>query len=120
MKNLLLIFINVFLNAAAQILMRQGMLVIGKIEPNKNFFSAIPKIVLNLWVWSSLLCYGISAIVWMVVLSRVEVSFSYPFVALGFVIVTIAGYFLFQEQITLPRIIGMLLICVGILFIAKS
>jgi multidrug transporter EmrE-like cation transporter len=120
MKNLLLILINVLLNSAAQILMRQGMLQIGKIEFNRNFISEIPKMLSSLWVWSSLVCYGISAIVWMVVLSRVEVSFSYPFVALGFVIVALAGYFLFQEQITLPRMIGIALICAGILFVARS
>jgi len=120
MKNLLLILINVFLNAAAQLLMRHGMLIIGRVEFNRNFLPAIPKIASSLWVWSSLLCYGVSAVVWMVVLSRVDVSFSYPFVALGFVIVSIAGYFLFQEQITVARIIGMVLIVAGILFIAKS
>ena len=120
MKNLLLILINVFLNSVAQILMRHGMLKIGKIELNNNFIYEIPKMLSSIWVWSSLVCYGVSAIIWMVVLSRVEVSFSYPFVALGFVIVALAGHFLFQEQITLPRIIGIALICIGILFIAKS
>ena len=56
----------------------------------------------------------------MIILSRVEVSFAYPFVSLGFVFVAIIGYFLFNENVTFARIIGISLICIGVFFVSKS
>lgn len=120
MKDILLILLNVLLNTAAQILMKQGMLKIGRINLTNDFIAVFPKIISSFWVWSSLICYGVSAVIWMVVLSRVQVSYSYPFVALGFVIVAILGYLLFQENITFYRGLGIILICIGIIFVAKS
>jgi multidrug transporter EmrE-like cation transporter len=121
MKNILLILMSVFLNASAQLLMRKGMLKVGEVATDFSaLVKALPSMAMNIFLWLSLLCYGISILTWMMVLSKVEVSFAYAFLSLGFVFVTIIGYFVFNEHITPIRIIGIALICFGVFFVSKS
>ena len=117
--NILVILSSVLLNSIAQLSMRKGMLVIGKINVSNLSFSFIPMIT-NLYLWLAMLCYGISIFLWMVVLSKVEVSYALPFHSLSFVIITVAGRFLFNENVSLSRITGILFICLGVYIISRS
>ncbi len=56
----------------------------------------------------------------LVVLSRVEISFAYPFLGLSFVLVTMWGYFVLGEGVTLWRVVGVLFICLGVALIARG
>lgn len=117
--NIILILSSVLLNCAAQICMRQGMLEIGEIDVAKLFTSALV-LICNLWLWLALVCYVVSILLWIVVLSRVEVSYAYPFLSIGYVVAAIAGYMLFHEHLTLIRISGILVICLGVVLISRS
>jgi len=120
MKNILLILTSVSLNAGAQLLMRKGMLRIGEVSIANSLLKVIPQMLSNIFLWLSLSCYGISIITWMVVLSRVEVSFAYSFSSLGFVLVTIMGTIFLREQISALKILGISIICIGIIILARS
>ena len=116
-----LILSGVFLNAFAQFFLKQGMLQIGHFEFTAA--NAIPisiKAATNLSIFAGLSCYVISVIVWMLVLSRVEVSYAYPFLSVGYILTTVLGYWFFNETITIERIVGILLICIGVIFVARS
>jgi multidrug transporter EmrE-like cation transporter len=121
MKNIIIIIICVSISASAQLLMRKGMLKVGEISYTiSSFKNAFPIMITNIYLLLSMICYIISTLVWLIVLSKYEVSFAYGFWGLGFIIVTIFGYFVFNEHITLTRIIGMLLIGFGTYFISKT
>jgi drug/metabolite transporter (DMT)-like permease len=60
------------------------------------------------------------ALVWLVVLTRVEVSLAYPFVAMGFVLTLILGWWLQGDSIGLMRVAGTLLIAAGVVLVARS
>jgi multidrug transporter EmrE-like cation transporter len=120
MKNIVLILCGVFLNAGAQLFMRKGMLQIGPISLNAASVKMLPKLASNMFLWLSIFCYITSALIWMIILSKVEVSFAYSFISLGFVVVVIAGYVLFNEHITLNRVAGIILISIGVIFVSKS
>ena len=64
--------------------------------------------------------YGISALVWMIVLSRVNLSYAYPMVSLGYVFVVILSRYLFGESVTMLRLAGTLVIGVGVILISQS
>lgn len=114
-----LIISSIVLNSIAQLFMRKGMLIIGDVKLSTLFQSIVP-MVTNVFLWLALLCYGISLCLWMIVLSKVEASYAVPFQSLGFVIVAVAGYYLFHENLNLERIAGILIVCVGVYLIAKS
>ncbi|MDR2633864.1 MAG: EamA family transporter [Treponema sp.] len=120
MKNICLILAGVLFNAGAQLLMRKGMLDIGTISLHSSVKDMLPKMITAGYLWLSIACYGISALLWMVILSRVEVSFAYAFLSLGFVIVALMGYLIFNEHITRIRIAGMVFIGTGVLLVSRS
>jgi multidrug transporter EmrE-like cation transporter len=121
MSYLPLILLGVLLNAAAQLFLKEGMRRIGHFEfVWVNFFPIAVQVAGNLFIIGGLLCYVISVGVWLLVLSRVEVGFAYPLLSVGYIVNAVAGYYLFQENLSLTRVTGILIICVGVYFVTKS
>jgi len=107
-----LIMLGVLLNAAAQLFLKEG-----------TWNNAMPialQAAGNIFVLGGLLCYVISVAVWLMVLSRVEVSYAYPLLSVGYIVNAVAGYYLFQENLSITRITGILIICIGVYFVTKS
>ena len=76
--------------------------------------------VTNVWLWGAMLCYALSILLWMSVLSKVEVSYAYPFLSVGYVVSAVAGYALFNENLSPVRIAGIIVICIGVILISRS
>ena len=83
-------------------------------------FTALPAMVTNISLWISAFCYIVSIGLWLVVLSKVDVSFAYPFLSIGYVISAVVGYFVFHEAVTPVRIAGIVVICIGVILISRS
>ena len=82
--NILLILISVLLNCAAQLCIRKGMLIVGEVGMS-GMVQNLGAMISNLWLWGAMVCYAVSILMWMAVLSKVEVSFAYPFLSIGYV-----------------------------------
>lgn len=117
--NILLILSSVLLNCAAQLLIRKGMLSIGSTSL-ANLSQHLGQMFLSPWLWAALLCFGLSIVLWMFVLSRVEVSFAYPFNGIGYVIIALACHYLFGEPLSSTRLCGIVFICIGVYLISRS
>lgn len=117
--NIILILISVLLNCAAQLFIRKGMLQIGEVGAAALVKVLVP-MLLNAYLWSAMLCYAVSILLWMAVLSKVEVSFAYPFLSIGYVVAAVVGYYYFGESLSLIRIVGILVICIGVFLISRS
>lgn len=102
--------------AVGSLLLKQGVTVIGPFTPTVRL---IPKIVTNLWIVFGLLIYALSAFLWLSLLSKSELSRLYPiFVAIDFLIVSVVTLVIFKEQFSLIKIIGIILLLLGIYFIS--
>ena len=62
----------------------------------------------------------LSVAVWLLVLSRVEVGFASPMLSVGYIVNAVAGYYLFQENLSLTRITGILIIIAGVYLVTRS
>ena len=114
MKDLILIIISVSIGAVGQIAFKYGAMQMVE-NPGITFLEKIKwPIVLGLFL------YGISTILWITALKKVELSYAYPMVSLGYVFIFIASYFVFNEPLNWHRIGGAVLIMAGIVLIAKS
>jgi drug/metabolite transporter (DMT)-like permease len=116
-----LILFSVSCSAVAQILLKIGMskpAVLEAIAAGDKLLTAA-SIIGNGWVVGGLALYFFGAAVWLFVLARVEVSFAYPFVGLGFIFTLLLGRLLMGDVVTLTRVIGTVLISTGVLLIAK-
>lgn len=116
-----LVFLGVMLNAAAQLLLKAGTRTIGHFEFSiGNIFPIGWALATNPHIFAGLSCYVISVVVWIMALSRVEVSLAYPMLSLGYVVNAFLAYWLFGEAVTALRIAGIFVICVGVYMVAKS
>lgn len=69
---------------------------------------------------AGIISYGVSFLLWIKVLSKVELSYAYPMVSLGYVLVMIFSYFFFKENVTPIRILGVAFIMIGVILVARS
>ena len=120
-KYIPLILAVVTTNAISQMLLKQGMNTIGKFEFNGgSLASMFPVVALNPYVIGGLAVLVFSMGLHLMALSRVDLSFAYPFLSVSYVLVLFAGYFWFGEAINSARMLGVALICVGTFFVARS
>lgn len=116
-----LILVGVLLNAGAQLLLKEGMTRIGHFSFSFNNIWPIGlQVAASPFIMAGLFSYVISVLVWLLVLSRVDVSFAYPMISIGYVVTAIAAYFLLNEPLTVSRIIGTFVIIFGVWLITKT
>jgi len=72
-------------------------------------------IIFNPYFILGSLLYGISAMLWFWSLSKLELSFAYPFLAISYVAILILGITVFHEQLLLSKVLGIFLIILGLI-----
>ncbi|MGA1832229.1 EamA family transporter [Rhizobium wenxiniae] len=121
MKYIPFILFTVLTNAAAQLLLKQGMLSLGPISFSADtIIQRVFQIVFNPWVFFGLTTFVISMASHLYVLSKVDLSFAYPFLSLAYVAVAVLAWLLFKEEVGAMKIAGIAFICVGTVLIAQS
>ncbi|MCL6518963.1 MAG: hypothetical protein K6T99_03970 [Armatimonadetes bacterium] len=113
-----LILFNVMLAATGQIVLKIGTSKLGGlIKPNHSIleaaFCAI-RAMFTPYIFAGLMIYAFSAITWIIILSRVDLSFAYPMISLSYVLVVILSALILSEKIPLIAVPGLLLICIGV------
>ncbi len=111
---------SVAMSAAAQITMKIGMSHRGAPRTDGSVIATILEALTNVWVLGGLLLYGASAMVWLLVLSKVEVSFAYPFIAVGMVLVAIVSWLVLGEGLSVARWSGIACICLGVVLLSRT
>lgn len=71
-------------------------------------------------LWLGLLCYGISMVLWLFTLSLVDLTVAYPFVSIGFVAVLVGSSIWLREPVTPGRVVGALLVTLGVILSARG
>ena len=116
-----LIACGVLLNTFAQLLLKKGANEVGHFEfALARAFEIGLKFAANPYVLGGLACYVVSVVVWLMALSRVEVSIAYPMLSIGYVINAVAAWYLFGESLTALRMAGIGFIVVGVFLVARS
>ena len=115
------ILFTVMTNAAAQLMLKFGMMNMGSIQFTADTaILRIFQIVFNPWVFAGLFTFVISMASHLYVLSKVDISFAYPFLSLAYVAVAIFAWLVFKEDLGALKIAGIALICVGTVLIAQG
>jgi len=116
-----LILFGVLLNAFAQLLLKAGVRQIGHFEFSMaNAWPVASSLATNYPVLGGLTCYVVSVVVWILALSRVEVSIAYPMLSIGYVVNAGLAWFLFGEAVGPQRLAGIAVIIVGVIIVARS
>jgi multidrug transporter EmrE-like cation transporter len=116
-----LVLAGVLLNAAAQLLLKAGTNAVGPFEfVSANALPVGAKLALEPHILGGIACYVVSVAVWILALSRVEVSIAYPMLSIGYVVNAIAAYYLFGEAVSPLRLLGIGVIVLGVFIVARS
>jgi multidrug transporter EmrE-like cation transporter len=116
-----LLMTGVLLNAGAQLLLKAGTNAVGAFEySGANILPVGIKLATEPHIIGGLGCYVISVVVWILALSRVEVSIAYPLLSVGYVVNAVAAYYLFGEAVTPLRLVGIGVIILGVFLVARS
>ena len=113
MQVLIAILVCVVLNSVAQIFLKVGMSDLNQ----KMSLATIPVLITNAYVLFGAALYGTSFVLWLYVLSKVKVSYAYPFISLSYVLVVVLGFFLLGERISVSAWMGICLVVIGVALI---
>jgi drug/metabolite transporter (DMT)-like permease len=118
---LTLILLDVCLNVTGQLSLKYGMSRIGSFSLS---LSNLPPVFLkaagNFYILFGILCYSMGFLVWLIVLSKAEVSYAYPLISLGYVFTAILARLLLGEAVGVTRMAGIVVTCLGVFLIAQS
>jgi multidrug transporter EmrE-like cation transporter len=115
------IVVGVLLNALAQLLLKAGVAPLGPLHLDAaNALSTAGRVLTQWPIVAGLGCYVVSVGVWIVALSRADVSLAYPMLSLGYVVNAIAAWYLFGELIGPARVAGIALILAGVFVMSRG
>ena len=116
------LFVSVVFAIAGQLTLKAAMDSIGRIgtEQVNALGQTLGRAVREPKLWIGLFLFGISALFWLVVLSRVKLSLAYPVVGFSYIVVVAAARFVFHEHVPPLRWLGVAVIAVGIALVGIS
>ncbi len=114
----IMLFLSVLFAGSGQVLFKKGMLKLGSLTFSGNLIDilrTVASVVFSPLVFIGLVLYGLSTIIWLFALSKTQLNYAYPFTALTFILVMLASWLIFSEPLPLNRIIGVVVICAGVI-----
>jgi drug/metabolite transporter (DMT)-like permease len=115
------IMISVLGGAVGQILLKKGMGSMGPLTLSLGKLGEVLwRIGTNPYVIAGLAIYVTGTVFWLVALSRVDLSYAYPFASLSYVVMLAAAWLLFKEDLSLMRLAGTAVVFLGVLLISRS
>jgi len=119
-KNILLVLMSVGPAVAGQLVLKTAITRVGATVESAGVVGYLVKMFTTPLVLAALGLYGISSMIWMVVLSKLDLSLAYPMVSMAYVLVVFLSWLLLKEPVGWVRIAGLLVICAGVVVISKS
>ena len=117
----ILVISGVLLNAAAQLLLKWATSATGPIALSwAGLTNATPRLLAHYGLWSGIACYAISVIVWIVALSRAQVSTVYPLLSIGYIVNAVGAALLLGEALPATKLAGIGVIVVGVFLVTQS
>jgi drug/metabolite transporter (DMT)-like permease len=116
------IITGVLLNAAAQLFLKAGTNRLGGAIhlTMENWFTTGLKVATQLPILAGLACYAISLVVWIIGLSRTDVTIAYPMLSLGYVVSAFGAWMFLGEVVSPQRLLAIGVILVGVVLLARS
>jgi len=119
--SLFFILTGVFLNAVAQLLLKAGTNAVGHFQFSAaNILPVGMKLAFEPHILGGIACYVVSLVVWVLGLSRVDVSIAYPMLSIGYVLNALAAWYLFGESMSAQKLVGIGFIIAGVFLVARS
>lgn len=115
-----LLLVSVFFAVAGQLTLKTAMDSVGRIGKTSQVGDTLLRAMKEPLLWLGLALFGISALFWLVVLSRVRLSVAYPIVGISYILIVLLARFRLHEHVPALRWVGVSVIALGIAIIGFS
>ena len=116
LSNFAVLLFAVALAASGQVILKQGM-TRSAASAKERGTSLAENAIVNGWVWLGLALFGISAVAWMLTLSRVPLNIAYPFNALGYLAILAASVLVLDEKANIWTVLGSGMVFAGLIVV---
>ena len=114
----MIIVIGIIFAAFGQVSWKLGMNQAGQLAALN--LATLSTVLLNPYVLLGFVMYALSTIFWLIALSKKELSFVYPFISLTYIIVLVLSSLVLKESMGVSKLVGTLIIIIGLIIIARS
>lgn len=119
--NHLYVFLTIFFTVYGQIVVKWQVNLSGVFpEATVEKIQFILKLLINPWIISSFVAAFLAAVSWMAAMTKLPLSYAYPFMSLSFIFVVFLSAVFFKEPVTIPKSLGLAFIILGILIGSKG
>jgi drug/metabolite transporter (DMT)-like permease len=121
-KSLLMIFASVLIGVFGQLSLKSGMTQVGRVDAQalSHPVQTLVRVFTTPIILAGIALYIVGTLIWLVVLSRMDLSFAYPLVATTYVFTPLLAHLLLNEPIPTLRWLGIAFILVGVFIVAKA
>jgi drug/metabolite transporter (DMT)-like permease len=119
LPELSLLLISILAGVFGQFFLKLGASKLGKVELD-NAVSHVLSIVTTPELLIGLTCYGLGAIVYILLLTRVNLSIAAPAISLSYICSVLLGHFWFRESIASAQLIGLAAISIGVVLVVSQ
>jgi multidrug transporter EmrE-like cation transporter len=114
------VFLTIIAAVYSQLVMKWRVGRVGALPPDlTEKIWVLARLLIDPWVISGIIVTFLGGISWMVAMTKVELSYAYPFIGLVFVLILISSSLLFHEAVTISKIVGVLLVVAGIVVASR-
>jgi len=110
----------IIINVIGQLLMKMGMNTLAPLNFKNSIFKEGLRIFSNKYVIFGIITYVAGTFLWLYVLSKMELSISYPMLSISYILIAFFSWLFIGEPITITKIIGIALIGSGVFFLLKT
>ncbi len=110
------LWVSIFLGSCAQVFLKKGVSPGGESAVPSSY----PALLRSGWVWAWAVCFFFATGLWLIAIARIEVSFAFPMLSGGYLLVAVLSIFLLKERIPPARWAAILVITIGVAIIYKS
>lgn len=118
LQEFLLFLGAVIVSSAGQAFLKMGAIKLGPVEAG-NAIEKVLNILRTPELLIGLMCYGLSAVLFILVLTRVKLSVAGPAVSITYIFSVLMGYYFFKEAISIRHLFGLALIVCGVVLVVK-
>lgn len=119
MKAIALALLVPLIGTLGQLLLKIGIRQVGPVSRSDfgNPVSLLLTVFSNPLILTAIPLYVAGFLIWLIVLSKLDLSYAYPFLALAYVLVPLLSWLILDEHVPTMRWIGIVVVCIGLVFV---
>ena len=116
MKGISLALVSIALGAVGQVILKIGADKLGSLSfTGSALGSDLLRVIKTPEIIFGMFFFGLSSLLWIKVLTRMELSRAYPLVSISYIIVAVLSFVILREHFTMQKILGIVVIITGVI-----